>query len=607
MAIVIFWFTLITQGITSHLIVDPPQKPVVEFWFWSQTDLPRNAKTRTGEFKKLEDLRVDQKIPIFYSSGLNQLVSGVYKPFDVSEDFFTNPFAIEFLMLDHVNQPIGMEAIWTDGSSPQVIFEIFDNKIQLQAKQDKDWISTSQSAEYFKKYWTHIIINFDGIKSTVFVQGKKTMELGVDIFKYPSDFYLRSFMTNEPYMQLQDFLKQIAIYQGAMDTAMIKERFDNIENQIHSGKLFPEKFHLMAGPYLSHIQEDAVQIVWETDEPSKTTVHFGEKLPLVNKISVPSNESTIKSMELIGLKPGTTYYYQVELESNQGEKIITPVLTFQTVKVKNEPFMFGIISDTESRPHINHKVGELLWDERPDFLIHLGDLTDGGKKDHKFEWTMEYFQGIGPLTSRIPIATVPGNGDADLFWYSQYHPHSGEKGYYRFDYGEASFWMLNSNLKKELQVGGEQYNWLYEELNISSSKWKFVVLHHAPYTSDEDDYGDTWAGPGNQGDKQLRDLVDLMESQLVDMVFYGHLHTYMRSHPIKGGKVDVVNGVTYIQAGGTGGNLEDNAPTRTWFAAKNFRGFHYCTVQVVGEKLELRTYDLNGSLIDLCYSKFSKK
>jgi len=599
MTFTIFLFTLITQVFTSHLIVEAPLKPVEEFWFWNQKDLPRNAKTRTGEFKKLEDLRVDQQIFMTPSIGINQPVSGVYKPFEVPEDFFTKPFAVEFLILDHVDQAIGMEALWTNSSSPQVSFEIYNNKIQLSAKQAENWISTSQPVDYFKKYWAHTVISFDGIKSTIYVQGKKTMELDVNMLKNSCDFYLRSFMANEPYMQLHDFLKQIAIYQGAMDAKMIKERFDKIQNQIDSGKLFPDKFHLMAGPYLSHIQENAAQIVWETDEPSKSTVHYGVKLPLVEKKTVSSNESNINSIELNGLDPGKTYYYQVESESGQGERINSPVLTFQTVKPKSEPFMFGIISDTESRPHINHKVGEMLWDERPDFLIHLGDLTDGGKKDHKFEWTMEYFQGIGTLTSRIPIATVPGNGDADLFWYRQYHPHTGGKGYYRFDYGEASFWMLNSNLKKELQSDGEQYNWLKKELNTSNSKWKFVVLHHAPYTSDEDDYGNTWAGPGNQGDAQLNDLVQLMESNKVDMVFYGHLHTYMRSHPLRSGKVDLENGVTYIQAGGTGGNLEDNAPTRTWFAAKNFRGFHYCTVQVIGEKLELRTYDLTGSLIDL--------
>jgi hypothetical protein len=91
-----------------------------------------------------------------------------------------------------------------------------------------------------------------------------------------------------------------------------------------------------------------------------------------------------------------------------------------------------------------------------------------------------------------------------------------------------------------------------------------------------------------------------MEEQAVDMVFYGHLHTYMRTHPTYRGEVSTDKGIVYMQVGGAGGNLEDNAPTRTWFAAKNYRGHHYSTVQLIGEELEIRTYDLAGSIIDVC-------
>ncbi len=159
--------------------------------------------------------------------------------------------------------------------------------------------------------------------------------------------------------------------------------------------------------------------------------------------------------------------------------------------------------------------------------------------------------------------------------------------------------MLNSNLKNELQQGGGQYEWLSNEMEKTQARWKFVVLHHALYSADEDDYGNTWAGPGNQGDPDLKDLITLMENKGVNMVFFGHLHTYMRSLPLRNGKVDPETGVTYVQAGGVGGNLEDNAPTRSWFAAKNYRGFHYCTVQIAGAGLELRAYDLAGQLLDI--------
>jgi acid phosphatase type 7 len=82
------------------------------------------------------------------------------------------------------------------------------------------------------------------------------------------------------------------------------------------------------------------------------------------------------------------------------------------------------------------------------------------------------------------------------------------------------------------------------------------------------------------------------------VVFFGHLHTYMRAYPIINNSIGENSGTVYVQAGGTGGNLEDHAPTRAWFSAKTFRGHHYCTVQIIEEELELRTYNLDGALID---------
>jgi outer membrane protein assembly factor BamA len=92
--------------------------------------------------------------------------------------------------------------------------------------------------------------------------------------------------------------------------------------------------------------------------------------------------------------------------------------------------VFGVVSDTEARPQINEKIGSLLWDERVDFTIHLGDLTDGGQKKQKWQWSQEFFPGSSALYSRIPNLPVPGNGEGDLYWFNYYHPQSEEKGYY---------------------------------------------------------------------------------------------------------------------------------------------------------------------------------
>jgi hypothetical protein len=82
------------------------------------------------------------------------------------------------------------------------------------------------------------------------------------------------------------------------------------------------------------------------------------------------------------------------------------------------------------------------------------------------------------------------------------------------------------------------------------------------------------------------------------MVFFGHLHTYQRTLPIKNNLVDKHNGIIYVQGGGGGGNLEDFAPSRAWFSAKTFRGHHYFTVSVLNNELSFKMYDSEGKLRD---------
>jgi predicted phosphodiesterase len=586
-------------------ISDNIPKPIFEYWNWDNWDLFGQANTKTVNSKNFELLRLNAFNVYGESFERQKNITGQYRlPLNGIE----NPSSIsfEFLTLNHVNQPIGFELVIQGNGKPTVSFTSWDREAAMAHVYDFNWQKQAVNMDRFKKYWSHVVLVFTSNSYQVYINGE--VKIWGDL---KGDFsmkntYLNAFLENEPYMELGDLIKQVAAYDTTLTPNLIQARFDKVKDLIDHGKLYPDQFHYNSFPYLNHIQPNQASVSWETNETCTTEILFGTSNALERSITIENKGQLIQNAVLDGLLPETTYYYQLKSENAKGDTLSTALLTFQTTKMSNKSFLFGIVSDTESRPQINRRVGELLWDERPDFLIHLGDLTDGGHQNHKFEWNMEYFQGLGPLTSRIPIFTVPGNGDADLFWYQKYHPHYGKKGeaYYRFDYGQVSFWMLNSNQKKELQSGGRQYEWLENELKQSQSKWKFVALHHAPYSADENDYGNTWIGQGDYGDKELKDLINLMEDNSVDMVFFGHLHTYMRTHPLKNNMIDQEKGVVYVQAGGTGGNLEDNGPTRTWFSAKTFRGFHYCTVQLLEDYLELRTYNLEGGLID--YYNFDK-
>jgi len=259
-------------------------------------------------------------------------------------------------------------------------------------------------------------------------------------------------------------------------------------------------------------------------------------------------------------------------------------------------FSFAVIGDTEARPHINDRLAQAIWGERPHFVINVGDLTDGGQRPHRFEWTLEYFLGLNQLLGRIPTLPVPGNGESDLYWYQHYHALPPPHHYYTFGFGNAEFFLLDSN--RPLGPGSDQYDWLDRQLGRSNARWKFVAHHHPAYTSDEDDYGDTWRGGSQLGDANVRGIVPLYEKHSVDIVFFGHLHTYERSWPIADGRVDLDRGVRYIQTGGAGGNLEDFTPTRNWFTTKLYRGHHYCLLNVFGGHLSFQMFDVEGRLRD---------
>jgi len=119
------------------------------------------------------------------------------------------------------------------------------------------------------------------------------------------------------------------------------------------------------------------------------------------------------------------------------------------------------------------------------------------------------------------------------------------------------------------------------------------------YTSDDDDYGNTWKGvKSGEGDKNARTLVALYEKHRVDMVFTGHVHFYERSWPIRAGKVDREKGTIYLISGGGGGRLENFAPVPTFFKAQCRSDYHFCYATVHGGKFSLRAFDQQGMLFD---------
>ena len=593
---------------------------VGEWWFWPDYSLGGKAKNYPGpkteaplSVSKTVDLK---SIPlVFHGEDPTERITGFLPGEQLPKDQFT----VELWLVNHVNQPIGAlvtEKSRFSSSEPSWLLGCYGRDLIFTLKTSNAAFSNilnyQVKARGWKKYWGHLVGTYDGENMSLYFNGKavSTMKAGErpESAEDPHELEVASYMNNEPYMDLGNLVKCLRVYSRALSPKEIRGNFEQLKTFVVEGKLYPHLFHFNAGPYLHYATTKSINLVWETDRPANAVVEYGTELPLKNRVEVNSfnfqtetikeDRNYIREVTLEDLEPGTTYFYNIKAIARDGQEIETGILTFGTAVGESNAFSFAVIGDTEARPHINDRISKLVWDERPNFAIIVGDLTDGGKEPHKFEWNYEYFAGMTQLTSRIPVFPVPGNGEGDLYWYNRYHKLPDPEGYYSFRYGNAEFFMLNSNEKEEFAPGGAQYQWLEKKLKQSDAVWKFVAHHHAPYSADEDDYGNSWEGASVLGDLAVRKIVPLYERYGVDMVFFGHLHTYQRTLPIKNHLLDEHNGVIYVQGGGGGGNLEDFAPSRAWFSAKTYRGHHYCTVSIHGRSLDFKMYDSEGRMKD---------
>ncbi len=352
-------------------------------------------------------------------------------------------------------------------------------------------------------------------------------------------------------------------------------------------------------PYLQFATYTGIRVLWETDKPATSTVLYGipgwnTKVPnLDQKVSV-EGFSHMHEVHLENLKPETKYLYQVITVTQGGDTLKGEVKTFRTALGEDKAFAFTVFGDSQSNPEVWRKISTLAWKERPDFGLLAGDLVDLGY--NKANWVDEFFRPSNDFMSRLSLYTVLGNHEHDAAYYYQYMSNPEPEYYYTFPYGNARFFMIDSN--RPVTKGSEQYVWLEEQLAKSDGKWNFAVHHHPPYSSDENDFGDTYVEQALPGDPDLKDLIHLYEKYQVDIVFFGHIHTYERTWPIFKDQVSQEKGVIYINTGGAGGGLENPAPTRSWYTRKLRTTHHFSYVSIADDVLEFQAIDENGFLFD---------
>ena len=450
----------------------------------------------------------------------------------------------------------------------------------------------------------HVVAVYDGKTAEIYVNGKKessgAQQSGDILYPTKTPYVIGAYVDSNELTVHHGRIREVKVYDLAAKAEWVAEAFSHHKQlAAEPAVVQPQPLEVLVAPYLQWATKTSMTVMWETNETSTSVVYYGETSAC--KRSFSAVDAKIHEVKIPNLKTQTQYFYRVESVTAAEEKYESDVSTFQTAVHDDSPFAFAVISDTQGNPAVSSVLAKMAWAQRPNFLLHPGDLVSTGKnKDH---WLNHFFPGMRPLIDRVAFFPVLGNHEQNADHYYNYVSLPDPEYFYTFLYGNAEFFMVDTN--QNVGVGSKQYAWLKGELERSTATWKFVCHHHPPYSSDENDYGDLWkTNKSSRGDLRARVLVPLYEDNAVDIVWNGHIHPYERTWRIRRGKAVEQDGPFYMITGGGGGGLETPSPVRPFFQNNVRHGHHYVMVSLNGGTLEMKTFTLAGRMFD--YLKIAK-
>lgn len=345
-------------------------------------------------------------------------------------------------------------------------------------------------------------------------------------------------------------------------------------------------------PFFQYPTAHEASVVWETSRSATSVVRVGKSARASQEINGPI--SLIHEVKLTNLEPATTYFVQTESQSN-GETVTSKWQSFRTGSMPGTGVKVAIVGDTQDHPETNHQVANSIFAERPDSVMIVGDLVGMGWK--KEQWEHDFFASMRPMLDHVPLLPVIGNHDRNARIYYDLMSVPAPEYCYTYTTGDVQFFVIDTN--RDVRPGSPQYQWLEAALMSSTAKWKVAAHHHPPYSSDNDDYGDSNIEPTADGEVDVRPLCTLYDKYNVDFCFSGHIHCYERTYPIKNGKVvPQSSGTVYMVVGGGGGDLETPKPTRSIFSRVVRRVNHFTIISADDHHFEIRAYDMDGRLFD---------
>ncbi|MBX2909378.1 MAG: metallophosphoesterase [Chitinophagales bacterium] len=354
-----------------------------------------------------------------------------------------------------------------------------------------------------------------------------------------------------------------------------------------------EAQQLLRGPYQQKKTPNSMNIRWRTADSLDAKVYYGTDLNNLNLTATVSTLENDHDVELKNLSPYTKYFYKIE----SGGNVLSGPDTahwFRTAPVAGtvQPIRVWATGDfgkgNDGQRLTRDAYLNYSKDKETDVWIWLGDnaYQDGADSDYQAK-VFEQYYAYGDIFKFMHFYPSPGNHDYHSVcgipcqqdprqhkgpYYSIITaPQQGEAGgepstlenYYSFDYGNAHFISLNSELGSPTAaydwIGAytngastsPMIQWLKDDLSKNTQPWVIAYWHQPPYTKgshDSDLFYEIYM-------KAIREkITPILEQYGVDLVVNGHSHAFERSYLLKGltGTAATFNAQTNVVNGTSG-------------------------------------------------------
>ena len=321
----------------------------------------------------------------------------------------------------------------------------------------------------------------------------------------------------------------------------------------------------------------------------------------------------IHHVELQGLNPDTEYVFTI---GSRGPARGGSYLKFRTLpKLMPSDFRFvtggDMMHDRKKVDDMNQRAAKL----NPWFALLGGDLAyaDANKKNvsNWEDWLESWMSNCVRKNDGclIPMVVAIGNHEVaggtgkkpkDAKYFYSLFPMPSKRSFYVLDIGNyLSLVVLDSDLTERIE--GEQAIWLEQSLSQRSRKVPhvFACYHKPAYGTAKPPSGTKDSSKDPLAQKIIKYWCPLFDKYNVTAVFENDHHTYKRTHPLRGNRIDRDRGIVYLGDGCWGVDTRDVPKTdEVWYLAKAESKRHLICVTIRNGKPDYVAYEANGKVID---------